>query len=310
MNRPLILSLFLILLVWGCESNTLSSLADDSGKQSDIEEARIALDDGNYDKVVRLLQDDYNPASPDPEVAGILASAYMGKAGLDLTYALENIGENDGGHFDTIASALSLTITDQGFPASSQLPVSRALAGESAAWFIAASSIADLLESLENAQSVLTVLIEFAEDQGLRPEDDAVVQLGMASALHFIMQTGSIVSQVMASNVPVNRIAYQEVFPEDTDWTALLEDTASYIDEHPDDLTSLKMDLVNLYDAVLTLIENIGQDEDITEEFDGFVRDLLGVSGSASEQSVAAAINAYTGQDFAEFVYNNLLEYD
>ncbi len=310
MNRPRFLVLIVFTLLLGCESNTLSYLADDTGKQADIEEARIALDDGNYDKAIRLVEDDYNASSPDLEVADILASAYMGKAGLDLTYVLENIGAGDGSHFDIVASALSLTVTDQGYPASAQLAQSRALSDEAGERYITASSIAGLLESLENAQSILVTLIDYAEGRGADPDTDAVVQLGMASALHFIMMSGDIVSEVMGSNVPVNRAAYQEIFPEDTDWLSLLNETASYIDANPDDLSALKSDLANVYDAVQALIENIGLDEDITGELDGFIRDLLGVPESAPDQTVVNAINAYTGADFAEFVYTELLSYD
>lgn len=310
MKRLLVVMLMFSAFLWGCEANTLSTLADDSGRQSDVVEARMALDDGDYDKAVRLLEDDYDPASPDPEVAGILASAYMGKAGLDLTYALENIGQSDGGHFDTIASALHLAITDQAYPASSQIPGTRDLAGTTDARYIPASSIAGLLECLIDAQSVLGTLVEFREGHGLPRDDDATVQLGMASALHFIMKTGALVSQIMGSNVPVNERAYRGIFPEDSDWTSLLGDTSAYIDAHPDDLASLKTDLADVYDAVLALAENIGQDEDLTEELDGFVRDLLGISGSASDQSVTDAIDAYTGRDFAEFVNRTMLAYE
>lgn len=310
MRRLLVVVLMFSAFVWGCESNTLSNLADDSGRQSDVVEARMALDDGDYDKAVRILEDDYDPASPDPEVAGILASAYMGKAGLDLTYALENIGQSDGGHFDTIASALHLAITDQAFPASSQIPGTRELASKIDARYIAASSIAGFLESLIDAQSVLDALVEFHEGHGLPPDDDATVQLGIASALHFIMKTGALVSQTMGSNVPVNERAYREIFPEDSDWMSLLEDTSTYIDAHPEDLASLRTDLADVYDAILALAENIGQDEDLTRELDGFVRDLLGMSGSASEQSVTDAIDAYTGRDFAEFVHRSMLAYE
>jgi hypothetical protein len=110
--------------------------------------------------------------------------------------------------------------------------------------------------------------------------------------------------------VPVNQKAYQEVFPEDTDWTALLDETAAYLETHPEDLEALKTDLLNIYAAVQTLAENVGRDEDITEELDGFVCDLIGLPEGSSDQAVIAAINSYTAQDIAEFVHDTLLMYE
>ncbi|HOS96982.1 MAG TPA: hypothetical protein PLR71_11500 [Deltaproteobacteria bacterium] len=310
MKRSFILIIVMGALLSGCESNTLGTIADDSGTDADIAEARMALDDGNYDKAISLVEDDYNTASPDMEIASILASAYMGKAGLDLTYALENIGDSERGNFDTIASALSLVVIDQGYPASAQLAGSKAVPDASGAWYITQSSIDELLGYLEQAQDVLMVLIHNAEDRGLVPDDDATVQLGLASALHFIMEVGFVVSDVLDSNVPINQKAYQEVFPEDTDWTALLDETTVYLETHPEDLTALKTDLLSMYGAVQTLTENIGRDEDITEELDGFICDLLGLPEGSSDQAVTNAINSYTAQDIAEFVRDTLLMYE
>jgi DNA-binding transcriptional regulator YiaG len=310
MNRLPIFVLIVFSLLAGCESNMLGTLADDSGKQADIQEARMAVDDANYDKAISLLLDYYDPTSPDPEVAGILSSAYMGKAGLDLSYVFQNIGAAGYRPGEVFASALSLKIIGQADPASSQLAGTKSLSDNTAAWFISASSIEGLLESLENAQSVLASYIEVTKDQGSSWEDDAAVKLGIASALHFIMKTGYIVSQVTHHNIPLNRNAYLEVFPEDTDWMSLLDDTSSYIDEHPDDLTYLKTDLTQVFDAVVTLTELIGVDDGITGELDGFTIDLLGIPESADGATVRSVINAYTGEDFTKFVHNILLAYD
>jgi hypothetical protein len=167
-----------------------------------------------------------------------------------------------------------------------------------------------LLENLENAQAVLTAYLGGTEDQGSIWQDDAAVKLGIASVLHFIMETGYIVSQVTHQNIPLNRNAYMEVFPEDTDWMALLDETSSYLDAHPDDLAYLKTDLTHVLDAVLTLTEIIGVDEGIAGELDGFTSELLGIPGSADWESVRSAINAFTGEDFAEFVHTIMLAYD
>lgn len=310
MNRLQFLVLIVLTFLTGCETNVLGTIADDSGKQSDIQEARMAVDDANYDKAISLLKGYYDPSSPDPEVAGILSSAYMGKAGADLSYVFGNIGAEGYRPGEVFASALSLKIIGQADTASSQLAGAKSLPNDTAAWFISASSIEGLLESLENAQSVLKTCIESTKGQESSWDDDASVKLGIASALHFIMKTGYIVGQVTDHNVPLNRNAYLEVFPEDTDWMTLLDDTSSYIDEHPDDLNSLKADLMCVLDAVLTLTEIMGVEEGIAGELKGFNGDLLGAPGSSGAESVRSAINAFTGQGFAEFVRRILLAYE
>ncbi|MCU0577847.1 MAG: hypothetical protein MUD15_13655, partial [Desulfobacterota bacterium] len=113
MNRLRILTLIMFSLLAGCESNTLGTLSDDSGRQADIQEARMALDDANYDKAINLLVDYYDPSSPDPEVADVLSSAYMGKAGLDLTYIYQSIGAEGYRPGEVFASALSSKIIEE-----------------------------------------------------------------------------------------------------------------------------------------------------------------------------------------------------
>lgn len=293
MNRLLMIALVVSSLMGGCDSNTLGFLADDSGKQADIEEARIAVDNGSYDKAIRLLQDRYNPATPDPEVAGILASAYMGRAGIDLTYILENIGGSYGGHFDIIASALRLP-----------------LSGEDNARFIPMASLDDRLQSLERARSVLTARADHAHARGSASDDDAVVQRGIASALHFIMKTGALLGEFMGTDAPASQSAYQRLITANSDPAEQMDGLATYIDARPEDLVSLKTDLADIYEAVIVLIEKIGSDEDITRELEGFLCDLLGISRGSPEQSVTTAIHAYTGRSFTRFVQTTLIAYD
>jgi hypothetical protein len=309
--RKIILSFTVILFIalFGCETNMFDSFSNDSGSTSDIEEAKMALDAGNYDKAISILQDDYNPSSPDPEIASILASAYMGKAGIDLTYAIEHMGTTETDHFDAISSALSLEITDQGFPSSSIMLKYAGPAEDAGARFITASSLAELLENLNQTEEILTTLIDYYTANQLDPDDDHTIQLGMASALHFILKVGSIICQVQDCNAPVDREAYLQVFPPDDDWVTMLDEVAAYIDSHDEDLSALRADLTNVYNAVRVLIENIGN-EDITREFDGFMRDLLCISEDASEGAISAAIQAYNGSNLVDFVHSKLLGYN
>lgn len=63
-------------------------MADDGSDEAQLEKARIALDEGEFDDAVEILADlcgtDYSAPSCDPEVVGLYASAFSGRAGLDV----------------------------------------------------------------------------------------------------------------------------------------------------------------------------------------------------------------------------------
>lgn len=98
-RKPILPVLFFILfLVYsmsvGCSnSNIFEGLADDSTKEAKLEEAQIALDKGDFTAAISTLLDlcglsATNPTSGIPtcdnDTISLLASAYMGKAGLDM----------------------------------------------------------------------------------------------------------------------------------------------------------------------------------------------------------------------------------
>lgn len=306
--RAYILIAFLVLC--GCDTNMLDSLGDDSSDPADIEEARIALDDGDYDRVISLLADDYDASSPDPEAALLMASAYMGKAGVDLTYVIENVDTDAESSFDIIASALNLEITSDLYPDSALAAPSAEAGFNEEARFITLETIQDLLVSLEEAQAILENLIASQTEQGVDPDEDQSVQLGMASALHFILQIGLCVGEVTGTNIPINSLAYKEVFPEGVNVDSLLSDLALYLDTHEAILTSLRSDLIDVYSAVLTLIETIGADEDITEEFDAFMRELLVLGTGADDEDIILAIENFSGSTLSTFISNELLGFN
>lgn len=283
----------------GCDTNALESLANDSSYEADLEEARMALNDGNYDKVLKILEPRYNPSIPDPKAARILASAYMGKAGIDLTYLIENSGSSlEGDSFDTIASALSLEITDQRLRA---LDAAAGEADEGSVRYIAFDSVKDFLINLEIAREYLNALIGYYADKGLTGEEDDIVQLGMASAVHFILQIGEAAASVTGYNVPLNKHAYREAFPMDGDYAALLDDLADYLDtDRPDILATLKNDIYHVAGAVEVLNRIMGSDEDIAKEFNDFLEDLLGDEHSYDD---------LTGGMIVDYIEAHLLGY-
>ncbi len=280
------------LALWGCDSNALKSLADDSSDAASIEEARMALNDGDYQGAIDILEPGHDSSNPDVEATRIIASAYMGKAGFDLTYIIENSGDSDNESFDVIASALSLHITGD---------LARASSGEaageeaSAARYLAYASLNTFIHYLESAQAYLTDLVDTYGN------DDDTVQLGMVSAVHFILKVGLESADLMTTNVPVNKAAYREVFPEhgDTDWGILLTSLATNIHNDTDLVQALRGDIAAVDNAVAVLNARMGSDEEVAEKFSEFLSELLG----------GGEIDTFDGADAANYIGSNLLEY-
>ena len=307
-NLRCVLIFFILLAFYGCDSNMLDSLADDSSEAATIEAAQIALNDGDYDEVISLIGDDYDPSAPDSQIARILASAYMGKAGIDLTYLIENADSTDDDSFDAIAAALSIEITPQAQP-SSFVQASPEAEASSDPRYIALTSIEDLLLNLQTAQNILETLVDYYTDDNLSPENNDIVQLGMASALHFIMKIGHCTGEVVVSNAPINKYAYREIFPPE-DFISLLDDLETYIDDDPQIITSLITDLRNVSSALTVLIATIGMDEDIADEFNDFLREILGLDENADETALSTAITGLSGSNIRVFINNRLLTYN
>jgi len=303
----LTISCILLMAVSGCESNMLKSLGDDSSEEASIEEAKMALDDGNYDKAIHALSS--YKESTDPEISGILASAYMGKAGLDLTYMLENIDSGSLNNFDVIASAFYLQTT-----ASPSTILYKAEDEGTPRFIINDESILELLTNLSKAKYYLYTSLEANPD-----DDDLTVQLGIASALHFIIDMGHIIAEVKDCNIPINEAAYKLLFPAEPDLASLGSQVSAYLTEHEEglnefdgDISGLRSDLWNVFQAARVFSDNFDdEDSGITTEFNDFIADLLGLPrGTGDENVFRSAIENFDGAELVSFIKNKLLGYN
>lgn len=73
----------------GCGGKSVfESMADDGTKEAKLEKAKIALDEGAFADAVELLADlcgtDLTAPGCDPEIVSLYASAFAGRAGLDI----------------------------------------------------------------------------------------------------------------------------------------------------------------------------------------------------------------------------------
>lgn len=291
--KKLIYLLWLVFLLSICGCNALESLSDDSSDAARLEEARMALNDGNYQSAIDILGPGYDPLHPDPEAGRILASSYMGKAGFDLTYILENSGNSETSSFDVIASALSLDITDDPLRPSSEQAVMEAEAAT--ARYLSYTSANTFIICLEEARGYLGNLVV------IYGNEDDTVQLGMVSAAHFILKTGLEAADLMDTNVPINKAAYRAIFPEhdETGWNILLSSLAANIDSDDELVQALRDDLTDVDSAVAVLIARMGSDEEIADKFSDFLTKLLG----------GGEIDTFDGQEIANYIGGELLEY-
>ena len=69
---------FAIFALTGCEGNIFEGLADDSSYEARLEEAMIALDDGDYAKARSILSDLNNDYPNDPTILQYLSKYVTG----------------------------------------------------------------------------------------------------------------------------------------------------------------------------------------------------------------------------------------
>ena len=104
----------LLLVSHGCGDSALESLSDDSSFEAQLEEARIAIDDANYENAVRILEG-LNDAYPDNKIVQqYLSNAYAGLGGLDTTDFLKTIDQLDDSGLSGSIDMIGKVIGDAG----------------------------------------------------------------------------------------------------------------------------------------------------------------------------------------------------
>jgi hypothetical protein len=313
-KQLLSLSVILLLAVMGCESNLLKPLASDSGKDARIEDAKMALDDGNYQEVISDLSGEN---TSDPEIAGLLSSAYMGHAGLDLTNLIEKAGSS-AENFDIIASAFNL----QGGTSSAVSVLNKsALSAQSTPGQpipLRLDRMIEILTDLAMAEKYLNQSLLLPANQN---NDDLKVQLGVCAALHFILDIGYVVAKVeglvtgtgatATINIPVSEAAYKSIFT-GKDITELGAQMDAELDSNADgkdafngNLDGLRDDLLNIYTAVEDVFIKNLPNEDITNDFNEFMSEIVCPSGGSC--NINSAINLFTASTLAEYIDSQLV---
>ncbi|WP_022851811.1 hypothetical protein [Limisalsivibrio acetivorans] len=94
--------MLLSLFIWACGgANSFESFADDDSGEARDYEIQQALDDGDYDKVIDMLEDETDLSDQEQIY---LASAYLGQVGIDFINILDVVDSDNINTFNVMAS--------------------------------------------------------------------------------------------------------------------------------------------------------------------------------------------------------------
>ncbi|HNY66639.1 MAG TPA: hypothetical protein PKM41_14485 [Deltaproteobacteria bacterium] len=311
MKNFLVASTLLILLLTGCSNDSVfRGMADDSSRDSTIEDAAIALDEQDYDSVINDLIGMYDTTNPDPEISRLLASAYMGKAGIDVTkfIGFEPEGEED--IFDIFSHALNLgpsafkpndhTTSEIGECNIEDLTV---LLTSSGGKFIDGHCVAGMMSYLDKAKRALYLL-----HTTNRNTPDDTIQYGIVSAFHFAIVIGNDTADALnitlgtldpkPGNVPIplNKRAYY-LYRNVPIWSYHYNMSWSRISTHShafgyEPLSLYQEDLFNMLNAVEAFDLVITGDNEVKGNLESLLRDILQNPDGDIENSILTMTTA------------------
>lgn len=257
----MILSIMLLIasLTVGCDDSVLEGLADDDSFEAKLEEARIALDKGEYSRAIELLEalDDANPRNAT--IQQYLSNAYAGLAGLDT--------------FNLLTTIETLDETSN----SGSIDMMGLILGNSNGVLTAAQLRAKLV-NIENAIQAM---------EGIsRPNDDHKVQLGLLAVAHIALTLGNIVLEDQGGTSVT--LTEQGLDSQYGNQSADFSD----VDSDTQNLSELTADLGYVADAV-TVLDNISNEgNDLSQDFSQFQNDIdNNGDGNLSETDLENYIN-------------------
>ncbi|BCS95892.1 hypothetical protein DSLASN_15240 [Desulfoluna limicola] len=246
----LVCVLFLAVLTMGCD--------DDDSFESNLEEAKIAIDDGNYDKAVSIL----TAMSQTGEVLDVLASAYAGLVGIDTLEILREVEEGDD---DSTDGSIDLIGQVLGGRADNALTCAMVETNLS----ILNLAITALFASTGNDLNTLT--------------EDGKVTLAIYGFTDFILVLGDILCDNYGPTVvPANTVILTEA------WIKALETDYGVdfdtIRVGAGQLASINQDIAYVGMGITAL----DGDNDLAEEFVAFIVEIGGGDGTVTEAELRA----------------------
>jgi len=297
----------ILLLLSACSQDSLfEGISEDSSRDSKIEQARIDLDNSNYDQVISDLSAIYTTSALDPEVSQLLASAYMGEVSIDLTLFIANSTSSGLEPFDIAASMIQ--------PPNENIQNGSRFIGHDDDGQTDALIVLDLLDYITKAKETLTIL----EKKGLST-DDHRIQLGIASAVHFILNTGNTVADAFNTSlylpdvskhnpgtipVPINSSAYIYMKNEKYgySWPTLVIPAIFSEKVTNGTPTSYQEDLLNINHAITAFSKAYPESNKMRDALNAFLSSALGEE--AGVQITDELIMTYTSEGLHSFVNN------
>ncbi|MDP2752999.1 MAG: hypothetical protein Q8P40_01200 [Nitrospirota bacterium] len=241
LSKKLILLLAVIVILMGCGSNLFEGMADKNSYEAKIEEARMALDDADYEKAKSILK---GMDLKDPTVAQYLSNAYAGLAGLDTFNLLDTID--------------ALTESDQ---TGSIDMVGKVLGDEDGK--LTAGEIETKISYLNSAIDAMGNIQNLTDEQK--------VQLGLLSLNRAALTIADIISgdqinQGKSGDITLTEESLDNLYP---------TGTVDFSQEAtPDRLNTLSTDITNVansIDAILRITgQTTGEENDLANNFDEF----------------------------------------
>ncbi len=298
----------ILLLLSACSQDSLfEGISEDSSRDSKIEQARMDLDNSNYGQVISDLSVIYTTSALDTEVSQLLASAYMGKVGIDLTLFIANSTSSGLEPFDIAASMIQ--------PPNENIQNGRRFIGhDDDDGQTDALIVLDLLDYITKAKETLSIL----EKKGLST-DDHRIQLGIASAVHFILNTSNTVADAFNTSlylpdvskhnpgtipVPINSSAYIYLKNEKYgySWPTLVIPAIFSEKVTNGTPTWYQEDLLNINHAITAFSRAYPESNKMRDALTAFLSSALGEETGV--QITDELIMTYTSEGLNSFVYN------
>lgn len=245
----LVCAFYLAVLTVACD--------DEDSFESKLEEAKIAVDDGNYDKAVNILGGMTGKA-----VLEVLASAYAGQAGIDTFEILSEVDNDDGagdGSIDLIGKMLG--------------------AGEGNT--LTCDEIDFKLSKIDLAKSVLIDSVGGTENL----DNDGKTKLAIYSFVDFVLIIGKVVCKKTGGG---SAVALTEKGIHDLGITFVAGDVAGIdLGAGVDPVGRINEDIDNVNQGITAL----GGSNDLAEEFIAFLQDVDPGSDGVDEAEFIVFLN-------------------
>ncbi|MEC9492916.1 hypothetical protein [Flexistipes sp.] len=263
----LLLSIFVF---YGCGDNNLfEGSADKDSSEAQKVELKNDLDDGNYDSVINELE---NQDNLDEEERILLASAYLGKAGVDFINALEISEQSNVSSFDTMSAILSYPTLDNDSIDTKENLINKAL-----------TTLDPDYESTSLADYKTKTLYGATPERKLsatNPSEDEDLLKGIAAAMDTLVIIGDILYNVTDEPVKLSKNYINDLFPQ-------YESALTSYNIPDATMTRLNKNLSALNTAVYILAgENF---DSIRADFEDFKNDL----GYSDNQVTESEIENY-----------------